>query len=43
MPRSGPPTARRYSDAFKLAAVRLSQNLRIVKSACTVAMLASYA
>src|SRR3954469_15384276 len=25
MPRSGPRTVRRYSDAFKLAAVRLSQ------------------
>ena len=25
MPRSGPRTVRRYSDEFKLAAVRLSQ------------------
>ena len=25
MPRSGPRTVRRYSDKFKLAAVRLSQ------------------
>ena len=29
MPRLGPRTVRRYSDAFKLAAVRLSQEPRI--------------
>ena len=38
MPRSGPRTVRRYSDAFQLAAVRLSQEPGIQVQTVTAAL-----
>jgi transposase-like protein len=42
MPRSGPRTVRRYSDAFTLAAVRLSQEPRVKVLRCAASDRASH-